>query len=658
MRVFGFETGKLLFHQRGMVIVVLYLLFQFGLLLGSTADNPDAVLHQEGYDYYLAQVSGPYTEEKAAFLEEESRRITQAKALLNSLYQEYYSGMITEPELRSRAEEYQSVLHYEGGFNVVYDQYLYVCEGKENRCFVDTNGWAGLLGTGALDLSLVLVVILLAAPVFCREYACKMDSLALTTLNGRKNYVRDKILLVLLMVSAVCLAGVALQCCFYAFRYGLPHGDYTIQSVKIFGSSTKRLSLWEAFGLLTIFRLYGALFLALMVLAAAALSRQYAMTVFLPSVCVFIPWMGLPKQLQYMIPFPLPFLLGTGFIQGNSVTTDALTGEKITAFQELNAGDIIRLLFLSVIVCLLCLWVIRWRNRTVLSRSRRSLHYILALALASVLALGGCSAMGPKEGKVNFNSHTSGIYEIDDYYVYIEKSTLWVENLSTGEVTELIRNPLTSGYVGLGIFGIGHDVFYTLIQNDSYAGKLADSTGNVSQISVMQINLDTFEETVAYEKQQVNTVLGINIKEGDLPESLYIGYFFLSENAWYVFYNGVRRIDLRTGKTTMLDIPASSNVAFDGVYIYYVDSQYALCRLDPEDGKTTRWTDIAVYDFCLNEDVLYYIDMRLGNKLYAMSTDGTGRILVLDKALLAVESRIGGLTITEQNGDVGSLNLE
>ena len=73
---------------------------------------------------------------------------------------------------------------------------------------------------------------------------------------------------------------------------------------------------------------------------------------------------------------------------------------------------------------------------------------------------------------------------------------LWVENLDTGEVTELIRNPLVNGNVGKGVFGIGHNVYYILVQTDSYASKLVDNSGDVSQFSVIQINLDTFEEMV------------------------------------------------------------------------------------------------------------------------------------------------------------------
>ena len=658
MRLLSFEARKLLFYQKGIVVIILYLLSQVGLLLSSTPTNFDTVLHQETYDYYLTRVVGPYTEEKAAFFEEESQLITQAKTSLNSMYQEYYSGLITEEEFQTRAEECQNVLLYDGGFNAIYDQYLYVREGKENRCFLDTNGWEGLLGSGALDIPLVLAVVLLTTPVFCQEYAGKMDTLALTTLNGRKNYVWHKTLLVLFTIAALCLAGAALRCCYYSLRYGLSHGDYTVQSVKIFGSSTKHLSLWSAFCILTILQLYGALFLALIVLAVATLSRKYTLTAFLPSIGILISWMGLPAQLQYTIPTPLPFLLGVGFIHGSSTVADTLTGEKIAIFQELSAEDITRLLFLSIIVCLLSLWAIWWRNRTVLSRCRTHMHHILVVVVISALTLSGCSAINPSMEYVNFNSHTSNTYVTDSFRVYIEESMLWVENLDTGEVTELIRNPLVNGNVGKGVFGIGHNVYYILVQTDSYASKLVDNSGDVSQFSVIQINLDTFEEMVVYEKQQVNTVLGVNIQEGILLESLYGGPFFLTDNSLYVFYNGVRRIDLRTGKTTILDIPTSSNVAFNGCYIYYIDSQYVLCRLDPKNGEVIRWTDVVAYDFCLSEENLYYIDMRLGSELYAMSIDGTERKLLLREPLLSVECEgVDSLKITKQNSEIVLLPL-
>lgn len=658
MRLFGFEAKKLLIHQWGAWICVLYLAGQLALLWGSTADYPDAVLYREGYRYYLEQVSGPYTEEKAAFLEEESRRITQANAGLQSLYQEYYAGTITEAQLQARAEEYQEILRYENGFHVVYDQYLYVREGKENRCFLDRNGWAGLLGDGMPDLPLVLAILLLATPVFCREYACRMDALAMTTPNGRKSYVGHKVLLVLLTAAALYLAGAALRCGFYAWRYGLAHGDYTMQSLEVLGSSTKPLSLWGAFVVLTALRLAGVLFLTLLVLAAAALSRQYALAVLIPAISVLLPWLGLPEQLLYILPLPLPFLLGTGFLQGTKVMADALTGERVMTFQELGAGEIARLLLLSALLCLLCLWIVHRRHCTALSKRGHGRKAVIPLTLAVGLLFSGCSAAGTDADRTCFNSHTATVYETDSCRVYWEEAALWVENPETGAVTELIRDPLLNGSVGRYLFGSGHNVYYTLGQTDRYAGKLADSTGSASQFSVIRVNLDTFEETVVYENQQVNAVLGIRINEGSLPEMLYSGSFFLSDSALYISYGGVRRIDLSSGEEAWLDIPAGSNVAFDGQYIYYRDSQYALCRLEPDSGELTRWTDVAVYDFCLAEDMICYIDMRQASGLYAMSTDGTGRRSVLNEPLQAVEYGGGRLWITDQNGEVSSLNPE
>ena len=609
MRILGFELRKLLFHQWGAAIFLLCLLAQLGMLLGEEPANQDALLYREGYYHYLDYVSGPYTQEKAAFLEDEAAQIAQAKAGLNILYQEYYAGAVTEDELQSRTQGYQAILRYEGGFDVVYDQYLYICEGKENRCFLDTNGWTGLLSGQIFDLPLVLAVLLLSTPVFCREYACGMDQLALSTRNGRRNYVWHKVLMILIVISALCMAGTILRYCFYAVRYGLPHSNYTMQSIEAFGNSKKTLSLLQAYYFLTICRLGGAIFLSLAVLAVAALSRQYALTVLLPCALVLLPWLGLPERLQYSAPFPLPFLLGVGFLQGDKAYTDALTGEKVVLFRELSFDKIIWLVVMSIGICLLLLWMIYRQHRTALSMRRRRSRNIIAFALLVSLALSGCSSTALGTDIVCFNSHTSNTYDYKSYHLYTEGSMLWVENTDTGKTMELVRDPLMdAGQRGVGKALFGHEnyVYYILTQNETYAGKLADTTGTgaVSCFSVIRVNLDTWEESVIYEKQQINTVLGIDLNDGLLEESAYqTCAFFLDGRKLYVLYAGVRCIDLRTGEITMLDIPASSNVAFDGRYIYYVDSRCALCRYDPDDGELTKWSNVAVHDFCLVGDV-------------------------------------------------------
>ena len=664
MRILGFELRKLLFHQWGAAIFLICLLAQLGMLLVEEPANQDALLYREGYYHYLDYVSGPYTQEKAAFLEDEAAQIAQAKAGLNTLYREYYAGAVTEDELQSRAQSYQDILRYEDGFDVVYDQYLYICEGKDNRCFLDTNGWTGLLSGRILDLPLVLAVLLLSTPIFCREYACGMDQLALSARNGRKNYVWHKVLMILIAISALCLAGAILRYCFYTVRYGLPHGNYTMQSIEAFGNSKKSLSLLQAYYFLTICRLGGAISLSLAVLAVAALSRQYALTVLLPCALVLLPWLGLPERLQYSTPFPLPFLLGVGLLQGDKAYTDTFTGETVTLFRELSYEKIIWLVVLSVGICFLLLWVIYRQHRTALSMRRQRPRNIAALTLLVSLALSGCSSTAPETDIICFNSHTANTYDYKSYHLYAEGSMLWVENTDTGKTLELVRDPLMDagqGWIGKNLFGHGNYVYYILTQNENYAGKLADTTGTgaVSCFSVIRVNLDTLEESVIYERQQINTVLGIDLDDGVLEESAYqTCAFFLDDRKLYVLYAGVRCIDLCTGEISVLNVPASSNVAFDGRYIYYVDDRHALCRYDPDDGEITKWSSVAVHDFCLDGDALYYIDMRKGNQLYAMSTDGIEHGLVLDQRLLSIEEGHGELVATLENGEKITMTLK
>ena len=51
MRLFYFEVRKMLLHQWGLIILLLYLFLQISILLGSTIYNPDSVRYQDEYCY-------------------------------------------------------------------------------------------------------------------------------------------------------------------------------------------------------------------------------------------------------------------------------------------------------------------------------------------------------------------------------------------------------------------------------------------------------------------------------------------------------------------------------------------------------------------------------------------------------------------------------
>ena len=97
------------------------------------------------------------------------------------------------------------------------------------------------------------------------------------------------------------------------------------------------------------------------------------------------------------------------------------------------------------------------------------------------------------------------------------------------------------------------------------------------------------------------------------------GDFFVDSNYIYYLRSGIRRVELRTGKVSVLDIPTNHNVAFDGRTIYYIASDGILTCYDAETGETADVYGEAVNDFRLTTDGL--IITTLAGKETAINAD-------------------------------------
>ena len=180
MSGFIYEVKKIMLHQRGLFYIVLVLLLGTVWLIAS--DSPyDSAMEQykSEYEWYLKKVNGRCTDESSLYLEQEAEKIAKAKEKQNYLLESYYDGKISENEYEKGSRKTGKVLAHQNGFEVIYQQYLYICENAKNRYFLQTNGWTGLLGGGTLNFILFLGILLLVTPVFCSEYSCQMDALIL-----------------------------------------------------------------------------------------------------------------------------------------------------------------------------------------------------------------------------------------------------------------------------------------------------------------------------------------------------------------------------------------------------------------------------------------------------------------------------------------------
>ena len=198
-----------------------------------------------------------------------------------------------------------------------------------------------------------------------------MDTLILTAREGRKSALY-KLLIMIAVVLFLSLSISLIEYGFYRFKYGLPDGDYPIQSIRYFADSSKSMSLLEGYVSIGLLRIFGGVFLTIFLMFISVLAKKYAVTLLTGAVSVIIPYIGLSKTSIYRLPLPLPFLLGTDFFAGNIVMSDALTGDEKIIFAEVGTVTLLTLLFVSVLLCTLSVvWILRRNSNRWLMKSRQ-----------------------------------------------------------------------------------------------------------------------------------------------------------------------------------------------------------------------------------------------------------------------------------------------
>ena len=644
MSVFSYEWKKLMICQRGLCYILTALLVSTVWL--AAADRPQNSAmeeYREEYEWYLERLDGACTEEKAAWLEQEAQAITEARNTRTQSQENYYSGRITAEQYERQIAEAGTVLAHEHGFEAVYRQYLYICENTGNRYFLNTNGWAGLFSAQTLDFPLFLVILILAATVFCSEYSCQMDALLRTAPQSRKS-AKSKAIMTLCAVFVLCGGLALIRFVFFGMKYGLPHGGYPVQSIAGFGGSTKNISLLAAYLILTVLRCFGSVYLAALLLFTSVLVKKYALTVVIGVASTLIPYIGLSRQICYRLPLPLPFLLATGFLEGASSAEDSLTGEPIVIFSERSPQELLALLGLSAVCCALMVWwVLRqntncWQSGSKFVRQRGA----AVLGLLILLSLSGCSVTGSANGI--FNSSSQSVSETYSVVCDDQTRTYALENRATGALTDLPLSPLFGAFSdGESVKAVYMDapyIYYMASRTEQYVDRVGSYNSTATQVSIVRLDTETFEERVIFEKitDSGRSLLGIDYTVGDTWMFLQYCYgFFLNDDSLFFITNdGITEVSRTVQRTQVLDIPTRGNIAFDGRTIYFINENSLLAAYDTKTHKERPFRNAVAYDFCLTDQGLYYINRMDSDCVYLCGRDGARSLKISNDPVLSV----------------------
>lgn len=636
MSVFSYEWKKLMVLQRDLFYILAALLVStLWLAVNDRPQNSTMEEYRNEYGWYLERLDGAYTEAKAAWLEQEAQAITEARSTRAQLQENYYIGQITAEQYERQIGEVNAALAHENGFEAAYQQYLYVCEDTGRRYFLNTNGWAGLFAVQTLDFPMFLVILILATTVFCSEYSCQMDALLRTAPRSRKS-AGCKVLITLCAVFALCGGLSLIRFVFFAVKYGLPHREYPVQSIAYFGGSTKHISLLAAYVIVTILRCFGSVYLAALLLFTSVLVKKYALTMAIGAVSTLIPYIGLSRQICYRLPLPLPFLLATGFLEGTSSVEDSLTGEAIVTFSERSVQELLVLLGLSAVCCALMVWWVLRKNTNCWQSGRKPVRRCEAavLSLLLLISLSGCS-FGTSTNGI-FNSSTPSMSETYNVIFDHQTRTYALENRATGTLTDLTLSPLFGAFSdGESVQAVYMDdpfIYYMTSRTEQYVDRVGSYNSTFTQVSIVQLNTETFDEKVVFEKitDRGRSLLGIDYTVGDTWMFLQYcyGFFLNADSLFFITNDEITEVGRTIQRTKLLDIPTNGNIAFDGRTIYYINEDSLLTAYDTKTHKARPFRNMVAYDFCLTDQGLYFINRIDSDCVYLCGKDGVGSLKI------------------------------
>lgn len=456
-----YECKKILVHGRGILFLCIYFVARLLLLCGSeNTYNEQIEKNRLAYESYMDELQGRLTEEKEAFLKKEETLIEESSIALAEIRQAYYAGKLSEDDYMTQSNALKKKIAMKKSFEEIFEQYIYVREKPEERYFLYTNGWNGLLAHQNVDWLLVVLILALIVPVFCEEYQCDMNSLLLTEKKGALYLADYKIGMSVVIVMGISTISILLEYAFFAWQYGLPCGDFPVQSLVYYQNTVKQISLNQAYIFQSSMRIFGCIYCTVVILFISSYLKKYAMTLMGGAIVLLLPFFTIPKyNLFARIPAPWGYMVGTVFLEGNEYFTNIYTGQKELLWEEISWNSWRGIMLISILIEIILIYLIIKRNRNLWLESRRSdcllkifrkkankNCFLLLFVILCQFCLSSCQSDYTESNKTIYNLDTRESYETNEYSIYFLDSQLLCEDQISGIRWNAVRNPLKGSF--------------------------------------------------------------------------------------------------------------------------------------------------------------------------------------------------------------------
>lgn len=283
----------------------------------------------------------------------------------------------------------------------------------------------------------------------------------------------------------------------------------------------------------------------------------------------------------------------------------------------------------------------------------------ILFALAALLCLGIVAGKkAPSVSQSAYNSQDRFAYSYEQAAVTLDEAsgTIRASNVAEGWDISLPRNPCASETMNKsGIFGCGSEVYLLGEYTAGKAFQVLDAEGEAPVLSLYEFDLKTLEEKVVF---STANFLYTNQDQQVLNQAATL-YFFLNSDFLYLVSDKVWEVNRMTGQMALLPIDCSyGNLAFDGTAMYYTGQDAHLYAYNTKAKTSAAVGNLAVKDFFLAGDCIFYLNRLDGQKVYVYSLQTQESKKVIDCPATAIFSRDNKIVFfSQEDGRAYRANL-
>lgn len=233
--LFKHELYKILIMKKGILIIVLFIMATAYLYTNNSYYISGGELK---YNQYMKKLEGKLTSEKEEFLYKEKEKFENAEKKVEEIDKSLRDKEITMMQANALKEEYNKILSNYNTFQKVWEKYEFIKKHKGSE-FVYDSAYKMLFNynDNIFKIAAILyftVIIFVLSVVFPMEYSNSQYRILNTTLLGKKNIEKMKI--VISSVLAIIIMGISIGVRYiYISRY-YEFSNISAKAISVFGA--------------------------------------------------------------------------------------------------------------------------------------------------------------------------------------------------------------------------------------------------------------------------------------------------------------------------------------------------------------------------------------------------------------------------------------